>query len=599
MRFKIKKRDNVSRLAEISSNDKRIITPNVFFIDTDRVSAPDFSELIYTNKKNINSEKLGLRINDRDFNDLSEKGLKISNLYDIYKPTLSFESEEIEINSINENDDLGENNDFFYIIQNSVQLYRKPRSFTDFIIKLKEKFGSEKTFFLPGVARTNNLSLLSYMGLDLFDTSSLILDARDKIMQFDYGSFSIDNLKFNPCSCPVCSNLNKKTSEMDFNEILSHNYFVFLNELNNVRNNIINSNIRNLVELRCKSDPLNLSILRNLDINYYDFFERFSPIRADNTIYANSKESYLRPEIIRFQRRVIHRLKKPSSSKILLLLPCSARKPYSFSKSHRFFRNVLLSSVNPHTVHEIIITSPIGIVPRELELVYPASSYDISVTGLWDEDERLFIRNLLSDFLKNNSYDMIISHLPDNIMVFLKDLLKNAKKTCIDSPTSDISLKSLSKTLDESVGCFDKVNFRNRAWEDMLNFACFQFGRPAAEVLLKDAVIKGKYPFLKLMQGNVQLGMIVPDRGFISLTINGAKRIADLKEKYVKVSDDFELVGSIFAPGVIDSDEKIRIGDEVFIFQKNEFFGVGIALMNGEDMKNCSYGEAVKIRHHI
>ena len=57
-------------------------------------------------------------------------------------------------------------------------------------------------------------------------------------------------------------------------------------------------------------------------------------------------------------------------------------------------RKQVISTNNPHVIHEVIITSPLGIVPRELEIVYPAASYDIPVTGIWEGYEKKMIKNL-------------------------------------------------------------------------------------------------------------------------------------------------------------------------------------------------------------
>ncbi|WP_175266547.1 DUF5591 domain-containing protein [Acidiplasma cupricumulans] len=51
-------------------------------------------------------------------------------------------------------------------------------------------------------------------------------------------------------------------------------------------------------------------------------------------------------------------------------------------------------------MHELIVTSPVGLVPRELENSYPARFYDIPVIGLWYEDEKLMMKNLLKIILK-------------------------------------------------------------------------------------------------------------------------------------------------------------------------------------------------------
>ena len=91
--------------------------------------------------------------------------------------------------------------------------------------------------------------------------------------------------------------------------------------------------------------------------------------------------------------------------------------------------------------------------------------------------------------------------------------------------------------------------------------------------------------------------MLIGDKGFISLTLEGGKKILDTCEYKVEISDDFKPKGSILAPGIITASEYIRIGDEVLIFTKKRLIGVGVACMNGNDMKNLRYGEAIKIRH--
>ena len=90
--------------------------------------------------------------------------------------------------------------------------------------------------------------------------------------------------------------------------------------------------------------------------------------------------------------------------------------------------------------------------------------------------------------------------------------------------------------------------------------------------------------------------MITQERGLISLTLDGANKI----ESYsVKISSDFDLIGSVFAPGIINADENIRIGDEVIVKNKKQTVAVGVAQMNSEEMIQSSYGEAVKVRHKI
>jgi len=386
---------------------------------------------------------------------------------------------------------------------------------------------------------------------------------------------------------------------MSYSDILDHNYFAVLNEIKHVRNAIEIGSLRELVETRVRVNPTLTAMLRILDFDYLKYLEERTPIVRKNKLLATTKESLFRPEIKRFQERVLKRYEKPNSAKILLLLPCSAKKPYSFSKSHKLFRWQLFNTKNPYVVHEVIVTSPPGLVPRELELTYPASKYDIAVTGKWDEDEKKMIRELLHQYLEINTYEKIIVHLPQAILDFVADLLKSSKITCIESPTSRESLDKLSDILKKTTDQYDFVESSRRMQENINSIATFQFGKEIAHRLLKDTRIKGKYPYQKIMHNNNQLGMITEERGLISLTIAGAERLADFGKYWVEIYTDFTLKGSVFAPGVKDADESIRIGDEVIIVRNRKVCGVGIALMNGKEMKESDHGEAIKTRHRI
>jgi len=572
MNLKVNKRDGPAKIGELTLDNKSIVTPNILFVDTARFKSPNFADAILTNidKK---TKKPCLKFSDKNILEKED-----------------YETEKYYIGT--EKLDL-------IILKYASQLFDNSSRFTDNAVNLVEKNSCQKAIYSPSIAKPSNLSLLSYLGIDLFDSTSAITAARNKVMLFSDGEYNINDLEELPCSCPICNSHKEKPAELSFENLLNHNYYALFNELKQVRNAIKKVDLRNLVEKRVKSNPNLISVLRNLDKNHYNFLEEKTPVVNNNVIYANSKESLARPEIIRFQDRIINRYSKPQSTKILLLLPCSAKKPYSFSKSHRFFREKIQMSNNPNIIHEVIVTSPMGIVPRELELVYPADSYDIPVTGIWDEDEKKMIRSLLLSYLKKNNYEKIIAHLPLEILDFTSDILKKATVTCVDHPTSKKSLEKLGCILEEYSQKYDKQNYKDRLKENIECLASYQFGKDAGKLLMKDTEIKGKYPFFKIMQDNKQLGMLTEKRGYISLTLNGADKIKKISKHCIEISDDFELVGSVFAPGVINADKQIRIGDEVLVFKNKKLCAVGVAKMNGSDMKKLNHGESVKTRHRI
>jgi archaeosine synthase len=574
MEFKIKDRDGPSRICELNINDEILLTPNVLFLNTSRFKSPSYADILISNSnKKIKKPNIC-------FYDIK----KINN--NVYNPD---KIEKINIKKKN-----------ILTISNSKYLFNKKIKLIDLIVKSKEKFSVNNLLYLPAIGDISNFSLMTYMGIDLFDCISAIILARKNILMFSTGNKNIQKLEKIPCRCKFCKNYIDDPYLIPFDKILNHNYLAIYNEIINIRNEIKNGTLRDLVEIRVKSNTDSTALLRILDENYYDFIEENTAIIKNQTLIATTKESFKRAEIRRFQERLINRYTKPNSAKILLFLPCSAKKPYSFSKSHKKYSDQILRVSNHDIIHEVIITSPIGLVPRELELIYPASNYDIPITNVWDEDEKKMIQKILSDYLKINHYDKFIIHLPKNMRGFISDYVKNPIITKItNSPSSKESLKSLYKILKEESEKYPLVNRKIRRIENMKSLLSYQFNKKMSDILLEKCLIKGKYPFSKIFYNNTQIGMITKNRGYVSLTNEGGKRISKFKNYNVEIYDDFILKGSIFCPGVKSADPGIRIGDEVFVIQNNQFCGIGVAQVNGKEMIKLDYGEAVKIRHKV
>jgi archaeosine synthase len=609
------KRDGPSRIGEFKINNKKILSPNIIYINNSRFKSPNFADIQISNDDTNNNKPTFKLEYNLPYNTKNQKidKMNISNPsfypYDIskifHKSTIKEYNKKNELCQIIPSnkeliDNNIKNNSSILIINNSYQLFNKQKEFVDYIIKLREKIGYEKIIYLPTIGNPTNYALFSLLGIDFFDSTHAIISARNKELLFPTGKYNIDNIIEIPCSCPICKKINDEPSEMNFEQILNHNYYSMYNEIKLVRNSIAIGNIRELVESRVRSNPHLTAILKYFDLNHFEYIENRTPVIKKNKLLATTSDSLNRVEITRFKKRLIHRYYKPKNSKILLLLPCSSKKPYSFSKSHKKFLDVLSSIKNRNIIHEVIITSPMGIVPRELELIYPASTYDIPVIGNWEENEKIMIKNLFIEYLKNNKYEKIIVHLQNNIIEIIKDIIKEPIMTVIDNnPYSKESLKKLTLTLNKETKKFNLIKKSVRIKENIESIASYQFGKKIAKKLIKDCEIKGKYPYQRILYEKAQLGMLTKDRGYISLTLNGAEKILSLKEYQVEIYNDFKLKGSVFAPGIKNADKKIRIGDEVIIIQNNKINSVGVAQMNGIEMIESNYGEAIKVRHKI
>ncbi|MCK5548066.1 MAG: DUF5591 domain-containing protein, partial [Thermoplasmata archaeon] len=330
--------------------------------------------------------------------------------------------------------------------------------------------------------------------------------------------------------------------------------------------------------------------------------EKHFPLSAgqEERLNAFSPHSLNRPDIVRFRKRLAERYMKPESRNVLLLLPCSARKPYSKSRTHATINRALSSVRGRDFVHKVVVTSPLGLVPMELELFYPAQHYDIPVTGDWSADERDMLGQALREFLARSKYDAIVVHLGAEegiVREVLTGLGADAFFTSVDgNAMGHESLENLKNAIEKAVKGSEPPSKRTRLLENMRSLSRFQFGE-VGENLLEGAEVKGTYPFLKIIKNGKQVGMLGPERGMISLTLDGAEIIGKQKGFRVEI-EDFEPQSTVFAVGVTNADEEFRIGDEVTVMHDGDVRGVGVAVMSPMEMVESKRGIAVRVRHH-
>ncbi len=506
------------------------------------------------------------------------------------------------------------------IIANAVRLLDNPRGFVSRIVSLNHRKEPQKLLYLPGIATVHNLAVLVYLGVDIVDTCQCVLQARIGNLMNASGPIPISAVADagKLCGCDGCANLREGNST--FEGILKHNENALFSELALIKSTIARGRLRELVEQRMLTEPRLSAIVRILDLEFYDTLEQYSPVFRPTKYITCSREALNRIEVIRFRTRVKERYIKPDSARILLLLPCSAKKPYSTSKSHRLFRQTIQETLGNisymNRLHEVIVTSPLGLVPRELELVYPAQQYDIPVTGHWFADEREMIKECIQNFLIKNKYDHILIHFNSSLGELLKECVQTTLSntgedndnttpvicTSLGHPTAYKSLEKLANELRNALTRAEgnhRVSQENRQLENLGCISRYQFGEPGVE-LLKGSKIKGRYPNLKIFKDSQQVGMLTGVRGFISLTLHGARILAKKAGFQYKITiDDFVPKGSIMAVGVEKADNMIRIGDEVVACHNDEVRAVGQAVMSGVEMQNSTRGMAVKVRHHI
>src|SRR5437016_7753520 len=350
-------------------------------------------------------------------------------------------------------------------LANGPQFERSPREFVAAIRRVKESLGPARVLAVTGLATPSNVPILVYAGIDVVDSSRMVLDSARGLFHTSDGSIEMEEAEPAACGCPAC---------VAGGDLPGHNDFALHRAVLLVRNHLAHGRLRELVERRLANAPWNTAVVRHLDLRGYDLVEPYTPV-AGREMLAYASESLHRPEVVRFRRRIVERYAKPPSARVLLLLPCSARKPYSASRSHRRFREAIQACKNPSVVHEVIVTSPLGLIPRELERFYPAGAYDIPVTGDWSRDESAMITGDLRAFLAANRYETVVAHLAAEAPI-VKAAVPDAIPTSKERPTSDESLASLTATLSHVTRSAPHVPKGLRFSEEMSNIARFQFG---------------------------------------------------------------------------------------------------------------------------
>ncbi len=485
-----------------------------------------------------------------------------------------------------------------YIMAGARAIEGDARALLDSFIKIKGSAKPDTALYVPALATPENLSMLVYLGADVVDDVLATAKAYQGLYLTEDGEFLLDELSVLPCTCEVCrphtaEDLKSLSPAQRFSSLARHNYLKLEEEMKRVRLHIRRGMTREYVEKQCRSRPWLTALLRLADARY-DYLEQRTPTYRSSEMLACSAESQNRVEVKRFAGRVKDRFR--SQGDILLVLPCSARKPYSTSKSHMAIARAL-GKLRGY-VHELILTSPLGVVPRELELVYPAAHYDVAVTGVWDLDERSWVSSCLRDYIDTHPFKKIIAHVEGPYVEVCRQSGRDMEFTSKGRITGDDSLCSLIEAIKAAVsGLGTKPRGPREMMLDMFRgMADYGFGAGMGERLVpENGIVKGKFPRYVLFDGRDQLCSISPDFGSLSLTLEGARRLS-LGPDYVVEIGDFVPGGSVLAPGVVGANLQIRPGDDVLV-KGPKALAVGKARMSGYEMAESTRGIAVELRH--
>jgi queuine/archaeosine tRNA-ribosyltransferase len=162
-----------------------------------------------------------------------------------------------------------------FVIASARKLLKNPRLLVDIVTSIRETIPPNATLYFP-FAPPHMFYILSYMGVDLFDSAECIIKAGEEKM-LTPGILEICSLKELPCGCAVCAGKTPKDL-LDFDLLLEHNFNKAVEVTKEIREAIRANALRELVEEKAAGNVNAMAMLRILDMEKQDFLERYTGV---------------------------------------------------------------------------------------------------------------------------------------------------------------------------------------------------------------------------------------------------------------------------------------------------------------------------------
>jgi len=326
----------------------------------------------------------------------------------------------------------------------------------DMILTAKMNLPLDKPLHLFGAGHPFMFAMAVALGCDLFDSAAYAIYARQRRYLTESGTLKLEETSYFPCLCPVCAHWKpsevQKLTQAEMEKVLAeHNLYVCMEEVKRVKQAIVEGRLWELVELRARSHPSMLRALGTFKA-YANFLEKHSPSTKKGGIFYFGHQGLSRPEVVRYRKRIIENYTPPRSARILLLLPQTAEKPYHRSSK---LKGLLGNTVGKVGVHICFYAAPYGVVPIELDDMYPLSQTEAAFPP--DLETIRSTVEAVADYVMKQKYGSVVLHVEDEPLG--SSLEKRCRQSCLKSgkkfsmsysgtkPWSKEAAEKLEKTL--------------------------------------------------------------------------------------------------------------------------------------------------------
>ncbi len=144
------------------------------------------------------------------------------------------------------------------MLANTDELQRNPELLLEIIINIRESINPNITLYFP-FATTQIIPILAYIGIDVFDTSRAIYEAMYNNLMTSCNIYPNESYQ-------ISDNLEKEnTRQVEFT-------------IREVRENIKNKTLRNLVEQKATTSPELMTLVRLLDKKHPEYLDKYTQL---------------------------------------------------------------------------------------------------------------------------------------------------------------------------------------------------------------------------------------------------------------------------------------------------------------------------------
>lgn len=281
----------------------------------------------------------------------------------------------------------------------------------DMILTAKMNMPPQRPLHLFGAGHPFMFALAVALGCDIFDSAAYAIYARQERYMTEYGTGRLNELEYFPCSCPICTrntpNDVRDMPKIEKHEALAkHNLYTSFAELKRVKQAIIEGRLWEHLEVRIHTHPTLLQAVKRLK-KYKKYMERHSPATKKSGLFFFSGLGLVRPEVVRYKKLLKERYSKPKEAEILVLLPQPSKRPFHASKEVNGLAKKLQQKMpGKHTCfHTCVYAAPFGVIPLELDEVYPLSQHEIAEPP--DLETIEYVAEQVKDYIAASSYKKV------------------------------------------------------------------------------------------------------------------------------------------------------------------------------------------------